>query len=304
MNFEQAIRAAGLLPRDVVADGKLYRCATKTHPHRRNGWFLLHLDGRRGVWGDNAVAPRQALGTWTAEGSEHHVPSAEEQERQRKAREQARANRIRAISGARSFWNHARACTRLHPYLMDKGLSALGTAGVKEAEGFLVIPVRWNGLVISVQTIHPTGQKRFWTGAPVKGGCFVLERERAAITVLVEGYATGLAVFQSMRHARVVVCFDAGNLLPVVQAIKPTGSVVIAGDNDYSTQAKRGFNPGVEKATNAAELIGCGVAYPQGIEGSDYADMLKELGPMGAKRIEREIQAQARYVMASMEHPP
>jgi putative DNA primase/helicase len=95
------------------------------------------------------------------------------------------------------------------------------------------------------------------------------------------------------------VCFDAGNLLPVVQRLKPTGSVCIAADNDHKTLAKRGFNPGVEKATNAANLIGCGVAYPQGIEGSDWADALLQWGQRASKRIEREILAKARYVMGT-----
>lgn len=126
-----------------------------------------------------------------------------------------------------------------------------------------MVPV-WHGdWLISVQTIGLDGVKRFWPGAPVKGGCVVLDRPRAAVTVLCEGLATGLALFQSMRQARVVVAFDAGNLLPVVDRLKPTGSVVIAADNDHATLAKRGFNPGLDKARNAAELIGCGVAYPR-----------------------------------------
>jgi putative DNA primase/helicase len=100
-----------------------------------------------------------------------------------------------------------------------------------------------------------------------------------------------------MRQARVIVAFDAGNLLPVVERLKPNGSVVIAADNDHGTQAKRGMNPGIEKARNAAELIGCGVAYPTGIEGSDWADFAKEVGEGANRKIERLILAQARYVM-------
>jgi len=295
-SFENALRAAGLRPRDVVADGKLRRCATDTHPHRRNGWFVLHLDGRRGVWGDNAQAPRQALGTWTAEGSEHHIPSAAEQERQRKAREQARADRIHAIRRARDQWNEARPCTRLHAYLQNKGLSALGTIGLRELDGWLVVPVLWRGRVISVQRIHPDGTKRFAVGAPVKGGHYAITRFRPALTVLCEGLATGLAIYQCVRNADVVVCFDAGNLLPVVQELKPTGNVIVAADNDHGTLARRGFNPGLDKARNAAELIGAGVAYPEGIDGTDWCDALREYGPTGARRVERLILGASRYV--------
>lgn len=71
---------------------------------------------------------------------------------------------------------------------------------------------------------------------------------------------------------------------------------MICADNDHGTEAKRGTNPGREKAANAAELIGAGVAWPEGIEGTDFADALLEFGQGGHKRIERQILAKARYV--------
>ena len=123
-----------------------------------------------------------------------------------------------------------------------------------------------------------------------------ITRERAAVTGLCEGLATGLAVYQCVRNATVIVCFDAGNLLPVVQELRPTGNVILAADNDIGTLARRGFNPGLDKARNAAELIGAGVAWPDGIDGTDYADMLRELGPAGARRIERSILGASKYV--------
>jgi phage/plasmid primase-like uncharacterized protein len=85
-------------------------------------------------------------------------------------------------------------------------------------------------------------------------------------------------------------------LMPVVNRLRPTGNVVLCADNDHGTLARRGFNPGIEKATNAAELIGAGVAYPQGIEGTDMADLLKEHGTAGAKKVERLVLGASRYV--------
>ena len=111
-----------------------------------------------------------------------------------------------------------------------------------------------------------------------------------------EGLATGLAIFQSLRMARVIVAFDAGNLIHTVDHLRPTGSVVICADNVHGTEAKRGTNPGREKAANAAELIGAGVAWPEGIEGTDLADYLAEVGEGGARKMERLILAKARYV--------
>ncbi len=291
--FRQALEAAGLRPRDIVPDGKWRRCATDDKPAKKNGAFVLHPDGR-GFWRNWATD--SDVSTWTPEGFTR-APVVDPAVAERR-RQQERAQRIQAIRSARAFWNNARPCRLLHPYLERKGLSALGTVGLREHDGLLVVPVLWRGAVISVQTISVDGAKRFWPGAPVKGGHFEIQRQRPAVTVIVEGLATGLAVFQCVRNARVIVAFDAGNLLPVVQALRPTGSVIVAADNDHGTQARRGTNPGLEKARNAADLIGAGVAWPEGIDGTDWADALREWGPTSARRIERMVLGAVRYVEA------
>lgn len=290
--FDQVLRAAGLRPREVVADGKWRRCATDDKPRKRNGAYCLHPDGR-GYWRNWATDAD--LNAWSDASISlaSRVDPAVIERRRRQEREQ----RIQAIKAARAFWNKARPCNLLHPYLERKGLSALGTAGLRQHDDLLVVPVEWRGRVISVQTITADGQKRFWLGAPVKGGSFEIARQRPAVTVICEGLATGLAVYQCVKAARVIVAFDAGNLLHAVQEVKPAGSVVFAADNDHGTQARRGFNPGIEKAKNAAELIDAGVVWPEDIEGTDYADALREYGSTGAKRIERQILARARYVV-------
>lgn len=297
MSFEQALRSAGLHPREVAADGRIRRCATESHPHKRNGWHVLHPDGH-GSWGDWASGGGEALGHWPDERAKvDAAATARMAEQSRQQRDRERQHRIQAMRSARAFWAKARPLNRPHKYIAEKGLSPLGCAGLRTHDGLLVVPVWLGDWLISVQTITVDGVKRFWPGAPVKAGCFLLDRPHAAVTAVVEGLATGLAVFQSMRQARVIVAFDAGNLLPVIDRLNPVGSVVIAADNDHGTQAKRGFNPGIEKARNAANLIGCGVAFPTGIEGSDFCDLLKEYGVGGAKHIERLVLSEARYVL-------
>lgn len=294
LSFDQALRLAGLRPREIVADGKWRRCATDDKPTKRNGAYRLDVDGRRGWWRNWALDSE--LNTWADDSATKARPI--DPEKLRAQRERERAHRLQAISSARAFWQQARPLNRPHPYIERKGLSPLGCAGLRQHDGLLVIPVLWRGRLMSIQTISADGAKRFWPGAPVKAGSVVLERPRASVTVLCEGLATGLAVFQSIPLARVIVAFDAGNLLPVVQELKPSGNVVIAADNDWQTQARRGFNPGREKATNAAELIGCGVAWPEGIEGTDWADFLREIGQGAHRKCERQILAGARYVAA------
>lgn len=299
MSFENALRSAGLRPRDVVADGRIRRCPTEAKPGKRNGWYVLNADGR-GSWGDWTTGSGEALGHWKDERATTQEASPQAAERMRQQRAQERAYRAQAMRSAREFWHRCWPLNRLHPYLERKGLTPLGCAGLRQHQANLVVPV-WHGdWLVSVQQIDPMGGKRFWPGAPVKAGCFLLERDRAAVTCIVEGLATGLAVYQSVRHASVIVAFDAGNLLPVVDRMRPSGSVVICADNDAGTQARRGTNPGLERARNAADLIGCGVAYPTDLEGTDWSDYLLEHGPQAVRRIERLILSGARYVSAKV----
>jgi putative DNA primase/helicase len=296
LSFEQTIRLAGLIPKMVVPDGKIRRCKSEMNPNKNNGWFVLHADGH-GAWGDWTSGSGQSLGTWREEGATQHAVSAEVIANMKAQREAERNYRIQAVKSARAFWSRAKPLSLPHPYIANKGLSPLGCSGLRTHDGLLVIPVMLGDSLISVQTITIDGVKKFWPGAPVKAGSFSIRRERSAVTVLCEGLATGLAVFQSMRNASVIVAFDAGNLMPVTEYLKPVGSVVFAADNDHATMVKRGMNPGIEKATNAAELIGAGVAWPEGIEKSDWADYLKEIGEGAAKKLERLILAKAKYVM-------
>lgn len=298
MRFEDALRIAGLMPASVIADDRWHRCATENKPRKRNGAYRLAADCRIGWFRDWATS--DGIQTWRS-GEETEVRRVDPAQI-RAARERERAKRIAAMRGARQFWTAAQPMKELHPYLAGKKLTALGCSGLRVAGSLLAVPV-WNGeWIVSVQTIDARGEKRFWPGAPVKAGCYVIERKGAALTVICEGLATGLAVFQSMRSARVVVCFDAGNMLPVVERIKPSGAVVIAADNDHETAQRIGVNPGIKKAQEVAQSIGCGIAFPEGIAGSDWADALVEWAQepatrwtgalMPHRRIERLIQSQ------------
>lgn len=293
LTFEQAMRISGLMPPSYVpADGKWRRCPTEDHPRKRNGAFVLHADGK-GFFRNWATD--DGVNSWSDDNTTTAKPIDMVKVQAQRTRD--RAYRIQAVKSARQFWNRAKPISMHHKYLADKGLSPVGCAGLRTHDGLLVVPVMYGQSLISVQTITIDGTKRFWPGAPVKSGCFILRREHSAITVFCEGLATGLAVLQSVRTASVVVCFDAGNLLPVTQHLKPTGSVVFMADNDHKTKVKRGFNPGIEKAMNAAELIGAGVAWCEGIEGSDAADYLKEVGEGAARKLERLILGKVKYVM-------
>lgn len=292
MNFVQFCEDHGLVMGRLI-EGRWVRVKTTDKMEKRNGAYRFL--GDHGFVQNHATMTEVAV--WHADATVRVQPVNEAEQRAR--RDAERAARVQAMRSARAFWNNARPLNRPHPYIERKGLSPLGCAGLRTHDGLLVVPVVHGDWIISVQTITADGVKRFWPGAPVKAGAYVLQRPRSAVTAIVEGLATGLAVYQAIRHASVIVAFDAGNLFPVVERLRPTGSVVIVADNDHGTQAKRGMNPGREKAANAAELIDCGVWWPEGIEGTDAADFVREIGEGAGKKLERQILAKARYVTPS-----
>ena len=138
MRFEDALRSAGLLPRDIVADGRIRRCSTAAKPAKRNGWYVMHPDGH-GAWGDWTTGTGEALGHWRDESAT--TARVFDESKLRAQRDRERANRAQAIRNARLFWHQARPLNRPHPYIDRKGLSPLGCAGLRQHDGLLVVPV-------------------------------------------------------------------------------------------------------------------------------------------------------------------
>lgn len=275
MTFEDFARAAGLLPRTIAADGRWRRCPTEDHPKTRNGSYKLAADGLIG-WVQNHAVHTDGPLTWRPDVAEPAAPVLDYQAiRRRNEADQAR--RAKAIQGARAFYA---ACAPLiggHPYLAAKGLDMAGCRGLKrDRDGWLVVPMMAGGGVQSVQRIAPDASKRFWSGAPTAGASYTIERARAPLTVLCEGLATGLALFAAVPTARVVVAFTAGNLVAVARQLPRQGMAVVAADNDHATEERTGSNPGLEAGREAAAVLGCEAAAPDGIIGSDWADFRQE----------------------------
>lgn len=273
--FADALAAHGIVPRSTPQpDGRVHRCPTAAHPRSRNGAYHLASDGAFG-WYQDWARDAEAI-IWTADAREHVVapydprPLREAWEKRR--REQAEASR-----GA---WEFFSACAPLlggHPYLAAKNLTMRGCRGLRcDADGWLVVPLLSGRKLRSVQRIAPAGDKRFWPGAPVSGCAYALRREGATLTVLCEGLATALALYAAVQMARIVVAFTAGNLERVAEQVPALGMVVVAADNDHGTAERIGENPGLKAAEKAAAVLGCGVAVPQGIVGTDFADLRQE----------------------------
>lgn len=280
-SFEAFVRGLGLLPRHAVtASGKWERCPTESHPRKRNGSYKLAADGMIG-WALDFAVHSEPL-TWRPD-KESPTPHFDALQL-RRANAEARQRQVRATLAAREFHRDCNPLVGGHPYLEAHGLDASGCYGLRvDRDGWLVVPMFKDRNLMSVQRISPEGVKRFWKDAPVSGASYVIERQQASITVLCEGLATGLAIFNAAPLTRVVVAFNSGNLSRV--AVPYAGMLTIAADNDWETEARIGSNPGLLAAQEAAGVHGGGVAAPLDIHGTDWCDWRVE---MTAERMERK----------------
>lgn len=271
-DFHSFLRSLGLQPKAIVADGKWHRCPTDDRPRSRNGSYKLAVDGQIGFAQNWAIHQEPVV--WRPEG----IVAAPRVDRQEVSRRRAEEREWQdaAVRGAREFYEKSQPLLGGHPYLESHGLDMAGCFGLRvDAKGWLVIPAFRQRRISTVQRIAPDGTKRFWRGAPVKGASYTIDRRSATLTVLCEGFATGLAIFAAVQTCRVVVAFNAGNMAEVISEVPP-GLTVVAADNDHGTEGRIGTNPGIVAAEYAAGLLGCGVAVPEGMEGTDWSDLRQE----------------------------
>ena len=198
------------------------------------------------------------------------------------------AEQAKAAERAQSIWNASEPATD-HPYLTRKQVKAHGlrvgkwevtnpeTGEVRIVSPFaLLVPIKdRTGRIHSLQAIFPrkVGERdKDYLKGGAKAGLFHAigkpqEHDGRKVFVLSEGYATCASIHEATGHC-VLVCFDAGNLMPVATAIRerqPDAIILLAADNDQFNKRKDGtqYNPGVEAANKAdAEVKGL-VAVPQ-----------------------------------------
>ncbi len=125
--------------------------------------------------------------------------------------------RADAASKAQTIWNEplgALEATQLtiadHPYLKHKRIQPHGakiyhgslSIGGMACNGALMIPMKLNGKISSLQFINREGEKGYYLIGKIAPD---------APTCITEGFATGASIYEATGHA-VVVAFDAGNL--------------------------------------------------------------------------------------------
>lgn len=232
MSFHAFASACGLLIRDAVPDGRIYRCPTVDHPRKRNGAYMF-----AGEWGwvqNWATDPEPQV--WQGEQSTAKpVDMARMRQLAARRAEEIRVGQERAAQLAERLLSECELTQ--HAYLDGKGFP--DELGLVDDEKRLLIPMRDcqnYRRTLSVQRITADGEKRFLLGGRTKGAIYVFGSAKSPMSWLCEGYATGLSIraaLQMMRlSARVVVCFSAGNLAHVASLMG--GRRLVIADNDAS----------------------------------------------------------------------
>ena len=271
--FREAIEAAGLTPPPHIEAGKFHRFpGAGKSSNNKAGWCLLFDDGQSGQYGDWSTGLNE---TW------HARKPTDEAERRRRATEiakarqeaerQRRQEQDEAARECNEAWSNAEPAPANHPYLKAKGIDPHGARidGTR-----LVIPIKnSDGEIRSLQRIDGKGNKRFHAGGKISGNYYLIG-DPDGLVIVAEGFATAASIHQATGHA-VAVAFAVGNLQPVAEAIRaklPKAQIIIAADDDRDTDG----NPGIAKATEAAQAVAGTVAEPD--RPGDFNDLAAAMG--------------------------
>ena len=125
--------------------------------------------------------------------------------------------------------------------------------------------------------------------------------DKAPRIMIGEGYATMATVSSVVDHAT-VAAFDSGNLPAVAAALReryPDKPIFIMGEDDQRVLEKFGYNPGKEKATQAAQAVNGVPVFPTFAPGEQQADParftdfndLQQNSRLGREGVVRQIRA-------------
>jgi phage/plasmid primase-like uncharacterized protein len=278
-DFERTLSNYGFKNIGQIAVGRLTRITgVEDKGAKKSGWYIYneiedsraegHIIGiaSYGDWKTNLNE------TWSSR-SLNQMNRAElnnynlQREAMRVAYEaEVKAKNERAALKAYEVWSNAPDANE-HEYLTKKQVSAY--QGVKQgSDGRLIVPMAYEGQIVSLQYIAPDSSKRFLSGGRIKGAWFMIEG--AGDTVYVsEGYSTGASVHEA-TGATVYIAFNANNIYEVASYAKrsfPLARLIIAGDDDFENE----INIGRQKAEQAASGLSIECVFPQGF--IDFNDM-------------------------------
>ena len=290
----------GLEPAQPLTFGKLTRCkTTQDKGKEKNGWYVIHehrteknevlIFGSFGDWrsGDSNKIKVKA-GRMSQE--ERDVMRARQEEGKRRAAEIAANAARRAANRASGLFKRMPEKGR-SAYLDRKQIVGMGVRYAPRSGALLVPMSNARDQIVGLQVIYPEKQldtgrdKSYWPYGMSKEGAFHLigpHPEPGEPVLVCEGYATGVSLHMATSLA-VAIAFDAGNLSVVAKAMRerfPGRAMIVCRDDDWKTKRPNGepWNPGEEKGSNAALIVGGQVVGPvfsgeRDIKWTDFNDL-------------------------------
>ncbi len=304
-SIEDACRAAcesiGVDYQSVPADGKFHVAdLTDDHKGKNDARIKIFPDRQGGIVCNWKTNEQQSFFVNNHRESREAITPAEREriqaEQQRRHVEQ-QVRQGKAAHKAAVIWQAAKPAAPDHPYLLRKQVKPHGLRvgtwerSIKDDQGqwqqiiienALLVPMfDQAGVIRSLQAIftekHPIldRDKDFLPGGG-RAGLFGWIGPRTDKVLIAEGFSTS-ATLHEESGSRVYIAFAANNLLAIGLIVReklPDAEIVFCADNDTQTPG----NPGLTKATEAAQAVGGSVAVPP-IEGdfNDYAVYLKGL---------------------------
>lgn len=273
-NFIEFLHKNGIPPVDeneIIADDTKRRYRVEgDKPKTLNGTYQVKFDGDFAVgW---AMSYKEGeVYKYTGRSSKTYTPEEKAAFKEKLAKERAikdkqrKAEAEKIAAKAAKIWKAASKEGEIE-YLERK---QCGTNGARFYKDMLAVPAYRDGKIATMQMISADGSKKFLTGGDLVGGYFPIAtaKDDKSVLLLCEGFSTG----DSIRKATglpVICCFNAGNLLPVAQAMRkkyPDSLLIICADNDEYTQIRGEYkNVGLEKAKQAAiKAGGARVIFPE-----------------------------------------
>lgn len=306
--FTEALKALGCIiaGEHPIMDGQKHRIGVEgDRKGDQAGFYVCHLDGHPAGYIKNNRTGIEMK--WKAKGYSldpaekaklQAVAAAKQAERTARLEETHEATSQRIIRQMENLVPVAEATA----YMREKGIRPhIGALTDGDYKTTYIPAFDADGKLWNMQYIQENGTKRFAKNSR-KEGCFHpvggMEALAAApVLVIAEGYATAATLSEASGQPT-VSAFDSGNLLPVAQALHqkyPDKPIIIAGDDDLNVGITLGNNPGRDKATEAARVVGGKAIFPVFAPGeqsaeskafTDFNDLAKSsiLGMDGVKR--------------------
>jgi len=287
LQFTKAMRDLGLKVsgQHPIMDGKTHRVPVGDDTGARvSGRYVGYLDGhpaghiknyKTGIdtnWkSDGAIKPPGDMAAARAEDA-----------RRRQERDDARLAAFEATARRVSRQAERLApLTAATPYMQAKGIEpSVGALSDRDGRTLYLPAIDVEGKQWTMQYIRDDGSKRFAKDSRKEGAFHVVGGDMAvvsaaAVLIVAEGYATAKTVSDAAKSPT-IVAFDSGNLSPVVEALHarfPDKPILVVGDDDRRVEIEKGFNPGRDKATDAAASVGGAVILPAFAPGEQETDL-------------------------------